>query len=218
MATKFLNLSTDTTLGGVFPSDEIAVSQKAIKTKIDTKQDTLVSGTNIKTVNGNSLLGSGDITISGGVAWGNITGNIASQADLQTALNNKVDLDLGNISSAGAKVLDGQWVLSSLSLLSVATIGTTHTSHSLSSYLPNDGYSYEVIVQVGTANGNAVVCESDLGYAVVSRGASSGPAQLYNTGIIVVGTGRTAETYTYSGTSSNTEVKLLAYRRIGTNS
>src|SRR5690606_5194289 len=30
------------------------------------KQDALVSGTNIKTVNGNSLLGSGNITISGG--------------------------------------------------------------------------------------------------------------------------------------------------------
>lgn len=35
MATKFLNLSTDTTLGGVSPSDEIAVSQKAIKTYVD---------------------------------------------------------------------------------------------------------------------------------------------------------------------------------------
>ena len=33
---------------------------------ISTKQDTLVSGSNIKTVNGNSLLGSGDITIEGG--------------------------------------------------------------------------------------------------------------------------------------------------------
>ena len=33
---------------------------------ISTKQDTLVSGTNIKTINGNSLLGSGDITIEGG--------------------------------------------------------------------------------------------------------------------------------------------------------
>lgn len=30
------------------------------------KQDTLVSGTNIKTVNGNSLLGSGDVTIQSG--------------------------------------------------------------------------------------------------------------------------------------------------------
>ena len=41
------------------------------KSKLDgidlsTKQDTLVSGTNIKTINGASLLGSGDITIEGG--------------------------------------------------------------------------------------------------------------------------------------------------------
>lgn len=33
---------------------------------ISGKQDTLVSGTNIKTINGNSILGSGDLTISGG--------------------------------------------------------------------------------------------------------------------------------------------------------
>ena len=33
---------------------------------ISGKQDTLVSGTNIKTINNQSLLGSGDITISGG--------------------------------------------------------------------------------------------------------------------------------------------------------
>lgn len=32
-----------------------------------TVQDTLVSGTNIKTINGNSLLGSGDLVVSGGV-------------------------------------------------------------------------------------------------------------------------------------------------------
>lgn len=40
------------------------------------KQDTLVSGTNIKTINGESVLGSGDITISGGggsTDWNDIT-------------------------------------------------------------------------------------------------------------------------------------------------
>ena len=35
MASKFLNLSTDTTLGGNAPSDEIVASQKALKTYID---------------------------------------------------------------------------------------------------------------------------------------------------------------------------------------
>ena len=37
----------------------------ATQTEIDTKQDVLVSGTNIKTVNSQSLLGAGDIVISG---------------------------------------------------------------------------------------------------------------------------------------------------------
>ena len=38
----------------------------AIGTAIKGKQDSLVSGTNIKTINGSSLLGGGDMVISGG--------------------------------------------------------------------------------------------------------------------------------------------------------
>ena len=45
-------------------SDSYYPSQKAVKTAVDGKQATLVSWTNIKTVNGNSLLWSGDLTIS----------------------------------------------------------------------------------------------------------------------------------------------------------
>jgi len=41
-------------------------AQTDLNTALSGKQDTLVSGTNIKTVNGNSLLGSGNLTISGG--------------------------------------------------------------------------------------------------------------------------------------------------------
>lgn len=48
------------------PSVSIDTETIATKTELQGKQDTLVSGTNIKTVNGNSLLGSGDITIEGG--------------------------------------------------------------------------------------------------------------------------------------------------------
>jgi len=47
-------------------SDTFYPSQKAVKTAVDAKQDTLVSGTNIKTINGNAVLGSGDLTISAG--------------------------------------------------------------------------------------------------------------------------------------------------------
>lgn len=38
----------------------------AVNTGLSNKQDTLVSGTNIKTINGSSVLGSGDLVISGG--------------------------------------------------------------------------------------------------------------------------------------------------------
>jgi hypothetical protein len=38
------------------------------KPDLDAKQDTLESGTNIKTINGNNILGSGNLVISGGTA------------------------------------------------------------------------------------------------------------------------------------------------------
>jgi hypothetical protein len=44
-------------------SDSYYPSQKAVKTAVDGKQDTLVSWTNIKTINSTSLLGSWDIAV-----------------------------------------------------------------------------------------------------------------------------------------------------------
>jgi hypothetical protein len=63
----------------------------ATQTALDGKQATLVSGTNIKTVNNTSILGSGNIIISSAVAWGDVTGTLSNQTDLQTALDGKVD-------------------------------------------------------------------------------------------------------------------------------
>jgi hypothetical protein len=42
------------------------IYQPLAVTDISGKQNTLVSGTNIKTINGNSVLGSGDIASAGG--------------------------------------------------------------------------------------------------------------------------------------------------------
>jgi len=61
----------------------------ATQTALNAKQNTLVSGTNIKTINTQNILGSGDITIGGSATWGSITGTLSTQTDLQTALNAK---------------------------------------------------------------------------------------------------------------------------------
>ena len=72
-------------------SDANKPVSSAQQTALDAKQATLVSGTNIKTINGSSVLGSGNISISSAVAWGGVTGTLSNQTDLQTALDGKVD-------------------------------------------------------------------------------------------------------------------------------
>ena len=56
-------------------------SQTDLQNALNAKQATLVSGTNIKTINGTSLLGSGDITISGGGIGGSITAGQMAYGD-----------------------------------------------------------------------------------------------------------------------------------------
>lgn len=58
-----------------------------------TKQDVLVSGTNIKTINNQNILGSGNIEVeSSSAVWGSITGELHNQQDLHNVLQAKADL------------------------------------------------------------------------------------------------------------------------------
>lgn len=56
----------DSVSGGVAWGDITGTlsDQTDLQTELNNKQDTLVSGTNIKTINGSTLLGSGDLTVS----------------------------------------------------------------------------------------------------------------------------------------------------------
>ena len=52
----------------------------------------------LKTINGESLVGSGNLVIGGSSQWGSITGNISDQTDLQSELSKrKQDLDLSTL-------------------------------------------------------------------------------------------------------------------------
>ena len=55
------------------------------------KQDVLVSGTNIKTINNQDILGSGNIKVESSAVWGSITGELHNQQDLHNELQAKAN-------------------------------------------------------------------------------------------------------------------------------
>jgi len=92
----------------------------AQKTAWTAKQDALVSGTNIKTINGNSLLGSGDITVGGGSADIDeltITENSSNKIQTVAQINQN--------NSAGATTVLYDWV-GTLSEYTTNAIATNH--------------------------------------------------------------------------------------------
>ncbi len=112
----------------------------AIQTQFSGKQDTLVSGTNIKTVNGNSLLGSGDVTLATG------TGDVVGPSSVATG--NAIPRYNG---VTGKIIKDSPITLSDASggVITIQSQGNFHT------YLTNsgDGYDYHIQASNGsTAN------------------------------------------------------------------
>lgn len=90
------------------------------QTQINAKQDTLVSGTNIKTINSTSVLGSGDIavqaTITGGastITTANLTASraVISNASGKVAVSSVTDTELGYVSGVTSAIqtqIDGK--------------------------------------------------------------------------------------------------------------
>ena len=83
----------------------------ATQTALNSKQSTLVSGTNIKTINGSSILGSGNISVSGGSSGYYVFGSNSSSA----------------YNAPGAERIITGWSLLTSSGSSVTTDGMTFT-------------------------------------------------------------------------------------------
>ena len=82
-----INGSTKSPSNGVVDLGTVITSHQ----DISGKQDTLVSGTNIKTINGQSILGSGDIVITGGSGSGYSDANVQAVDEISTIID--VDMD-----------------------------------------------------------------------------------------------------------------------------
>ena len=128
-------------------------SQAEISAVLDAKQDTLVSGTNIKTINGESLLGSGNITVTAA----------GSQEEISSLLDAKQE---ALVSGTNIKTINGQSILGSGDITVAAAgagakpslqgnpasfIGQTKT-YTITNY--SSFSSYAVTASAGTASVN----------------------------------------------------------------
>jgi hypothetical protein len=81
----------------------------ALETLFNSKQDELVSGTNIKTINGEPILGSGDFVLPP-PTFENLTGDVFDNLALETLFNSKQD-EL--VSGTNIKTINGEPILGS---------------------------------------------------------------------------------------------------------
>lgn len=267
---------------------------------ISGKQDTLVSGTNIKTVNNTSLLGSGNIDTSQifFAVYGTTTANQITQAlgsgktifcikstsidytyyysgivdsaytfsrvyqnttevvyvsfstnvwNTITATLEQTTNKVTSLSSSSTDTqypsakcvydltennrFDGQWVIKYLLVSNATAIGSR--THDLSSYLPNDGYTYEVLfrARISTVNGSSggscrfafgtVASPYDnlntagfLGLAYVTTNST----QSCVNATIPIDNNRVIYTQMQNHATESTNFVAMGYRRIGTNS
>lgn len=73
------------------------LAAKADASALSSKQDTLVSGTNIKTINGETILGEGDITIQGGGTVDTAMSDTSENAVQNKVIKKYIDDLVGNI-------------------------------------------------------------------------------------------------------------------------
>lgn len=111
-------------------------------TDLAAKQATLVSATNIKTVNGSSVLGSGDLVVSGSAAFSGITGQPTDNANLSTALAGKA-----NVTTIGIPVYS-RVTGSNVTTTGQALVDITGL---LIALVANATYEFEAVLSVSTS-------------------------------------------------------------------
>jgi len=153
--------------GDTFTIDLLDYTKKTdfeeLKETVESKQDNLVSGTNIKTVNGESLLGSGDITIEGSGSDVD-TSNYVTKDDLQDAVGDKQDK---LISGTNVKTINGKSILGSGDI----TIEGSGSDVDTSNYVTKDdlqdavGDKQDKLISgtnVKTINGKSILGSGDI--------------------------------------------------------
>lgn len=161
-----INGSTKSPSNGVVDLGTVITSHQ----DISGKQDKLVSGTSIKTINGQSILGSGNITIEGGS--GSSDANVQAVDEISTIID--VDLDKyivettdDNIILDNNKYYKKTNVSSSISItLNMPEDNTVFTSFSIEFTTSNSGTSVSLPDTIKWLNGELPTFENDFTYQI----------------------------------------------------
>lgn len=138
-----------------FPPDShthIIDNVTGLASAINTKQDVLVSGTSIKTINGANVLGAGDIVISGGGAATNL-------ATTRTSTTVTVTSDTGTDASIPAADATNAGVMSSADQVKLSGIAA--------------GAQVNTVTSVASRTGAVVLTKTDVGLANVDNTADT---------------------------------------------
>jgi len=170
-------------------------------------QDKLVSGSNIKTINGVSVLGSGDMTVTASAAWGSITGDITSQTDLQNALSGKQNT---LVSGTNIKTINNTSVLGSGNVSVQPVVDATHPINADYVDTTDSTNKFVTASDITTWNGkqNALTFDTTPTQNSTNPVTSGGVYAAINSAISGV--------YTYRGTETPTEINQFIIADLNT--
>lgn len=202
----------------------------AVQTQISNKQDTLVSATNIKTVNSNSLVGSGNVTIDKtSVGLGNVDNTSDANKPVSSAQSTAIGLKQDTlVSGTNIKTITGLSVLGSGNIYpahtSASTFITAETAISTAAYADITGASVSLAAGTWIIYGN-IICRATntaiLAHAAITDNANvviaeasqgcpaSGTAnvnQYININITAIVTPSTTTTYKLRAARGNTTI------------
>ena len=134
-------------------------TDNAITAATSTKQDTLVSGTNIKTINNESILGSGNITIQGGGSSYTAGSNIDITND---TISCTLPISAGS-NSSGKGIIVGD---NECSASGIYAIAFGHNADANGTYSICDGSNSSANSQMSFAFGDACKANGDMSWAI----------------------------------------------------
>ena len=155
--------------------------------------------------------------------------SIDSSSAVQTALDEKANTDLSNLSATGKTVIDGQWIITEQDIISTAVSLNGSSDLSYTVNLPNDGHIYEVMIRADANTGNILGNWFIVGvktniltnsYVWVCGTATQAARTAGSQGTVIVPMRYgTNNLYLRRNTNYNgsTTLKSLCYRRVGTN-